>query len=241
LIASIPTSVRFWARGILYRVLGGTGVQLLKRAAGAADVHDDPAYWNAELSGRLAAPNLNGQVSNAVRHATTAELIRLCAPAAGAVLDVGCGYCELARGPVGDGLTRYVGVDLSDYAITQAKREPWPCRADFHAADLREFTSGESFDVVVFNEVLKYLDVDEARAQVGRYATWLNDDGVIVVTLTDDVKCRAIFGELAHRFAWIHGSVFQARPDGPRFRVTRSRATPAYLVGVFGPRESKST
>jgi SAM-dependent methyltransferase len=238
MIASLPTTVRFWARGLLYGVLGGAAVPLIKRAAGAPDVHDDPAYWNAELSGRLAAPNLNGRVSNALRHATTAELIRLCRPGAEAVLDVGCGDCGLGRRLAGGGLARYVGVDLSDFAVDTARREPWPCPADFHAADLRAFTSGASFDVVVFNEVLKYLDVHEARTEVGRYGAWLNPGGVIVVTLTDDPKCRAIFRELSRFFAWVHGSVFQARPDGPRFRVTRSRATPAYLVGVFRPGET---
>ncbi|MHC4774839.1 MAG: hypothetical protein ACYTBR_06170 [Planctomycetota bacterium] len=66
MIASLPKSLRFRVRAILYRLLGANAVRRLKQAAGAPDVHEDPAYWNAELSGRMAAPNLNGRVCNAL-------------------------------------------------------------------------------------------------------------------------------------------------------------------------------
>ncbi len=160
-IVSFPTTVRFWLRAILYRTLGPNVVRRIKRVAGAPDVHEDPAYWNAELSGRLAEPNLNGRVSNALRHATTAELIRLCGPTPRAIHDIGCGYCELAGALAGDRLRRYVGVDLSNYVIERALREQHSRPAsrqtdlDFRVADLRSFTAGEVFNVIVFNEVLK--------------------------------------------------------------------------------------
>ncbi|MHC4217260.1 MAG: class I SAM-dependent methyltransferase [Planctomycetota bacterium] len=233
MILSIPNSVRFWLRSFLYRTLGPNAVHRIKQATGAPDVHEDPAYWNAELSGRLAAPNLNGRVCNALRHSTTAQLIRVCGPRPAAVLDIGCGYCELARMLADDGLTRYVGVDLSGYAIDRARREH-PGH-EFHQADLRGFKADETFDVIVFNDVLKYVDVGEAVGQVERYGGVLAPDGVFCVTLTDDPKCRAIFRKLGRGFEWVHGAVYQARPEGPRFRVTRSRAMPAYLVGIFRP------
>ena len=245
MILQLPTTVRFWLRAILYRTLGPNAIGRIKRALGAPDVHEDPAYWNTELSGRLAEPNLNGRVSNALRHATTAELIRLCGPTPRAVLDIGCGYCELAGALAGDRLQRYVGVDLSSYVIERARREQlsWPAAAhtdlDFRVADLRSFTAGEVFNVIVFNEVLKYVEVEEAPAQLDRYGQWLGPDGVFCVTLTDDPKCRAVFGALNRSFEWVYGAVYQARPDGPKFRVTPSRATPAYLVGIFRPRETQ--
>jgi 2-polyprenyl-3-methyl-5-hydroxy-6-metoxy-1,4-benzoquinol methylase len=217
-------------------------VRRIKRLAGAPDVHESAAYWNAELSGRMAAPNLDGRVGTALRNATTAELIRICGPTPRAVLDIGCGYCELAGALAGDRLRRYVGVDLSNYVIERALREQhsWPAAAqtdlDFRVADLRSFTAGEVFNVIVFNEVLRYVEVEEALTQLERYRQWLSPDGVFCVTLTDDPKCREIFHKLNRRFEWVYGSVYQARPDGPRFQVTPNRATPAYLVGIFRPR-----
>jgi len=243
-IASVPTKVRFWLRSALYRTLGSNVVRRIKRVAGAPDVHEDAAYWNAELSGRMAEPNLNGRVSNALRHANTAELIRLCGPTPRAILDIGCGYCELAEALAGDRLRRYVGVDLSTYVIERAQREQGSWAAahqtdlDFRVADLRSFTADEVFNVIVFNEVLKYVEVEDAPRQLERYRQWLSPDGVFCVTLTDDAKCRAVFHKLNRRFQWVYGSVYQARPDGPKFRLTHDRATPAYLVGIFRPKET---
>jgi len=244
-IASLPTTIRFWLRSALYRTLGSNMVRRIKRVAGAPEVHEDAAYWDAELSGRMAAPNLNGRVCTALRNTTTAELIRICGPTPRAVLDIGCGYCELAEALAGDRLRRYVGVDLSNYVIERAQREQHSWAAahqtdlDFRVADLRSFAAGEVFNVIVFNEVLKYVEVEEAIRQLERYRQWLSPDGVFCVTLTDDPKCRAIFNQIGRRFEWVYGSVYQARPDGPKFRLTHDRATPAYLVGIFRPRETQ--
>jgi SAM-dependent methyltransferase len=244
MISQLPTNFRFWLRSVLYRTLGSKAVSRLKRLAGAPEVHKTAEYWNGELSGRLAEPNLNGRVSNALRHATTAALIRLCGPTPRAILDIGCGYCELAGALAGDRLRRYVGVDLSTYVIERAQREhhSWPSahqtELDFRVADLRSYTADEIFNVIVFNEVLKYVDVNEAVGQLERYQHWLAPDGVFCVTLTDDPKCRAVFSKINRRFEWVYGSVYQARPDGPKFQVTPNRATPAYLVGIFRPRET---
>jgi len=243
-IASLPKSIRFRLRAILYRMLGANAVRRLKRAAGVADAHETAAYWNAALSGRMAAPNLNGRVGNALRNTTTAELIRACGPTPRAILDIGCGYCELAGALAGDGLRRYVGVDLSNYVIERARRDhhSWPaarqCTLEFRVADLRSFTTRETFDVIVFNEVLKYVDVEEAHAQLERYEQWLAPDGVFCVTLADEPKGRAIFRRIGRSFEWVYGTVYQARPDGPRFRLTYNRATPAYLIGLFRPQET---
>jgi 2-polyprenyl-3-methyl-5-hydroxy-6-metoxy-1,4-benzoquinol methylase len=230
---------------VLSRVLGPNAVCRIKRAFGAPEVHEDPAYWDTELSGRMAQPNLNSRVCNALRHATTAALIRLCGPTPRAILDIGCGYCELAGALAGDRLRRYVGVDLSNYVIERAQREhhSWPAARqtgfDFRVADLRSFKADEVFNVIVFNEVLKYVEVEEALSQLERYRRWLSPDGVFCVTLTDDPKCRAVFHKVNRRFEWVYGSVYQARPDGPRFQLTPNRATPAYLVGIFRPKETQ--
>jgi SAM-dependent methyltransferase len=232
-------------RSTLYRALGPNVVHRIKRLAGVPDVHESAAYWDAELSGRMAEPNLNGRVCTALRNATTAELIRLCGPTPRAVLDMGCGYCELAEALAGDRLRRYVGVDLSTYVIEWAQREQhsWAASGqadlDFRVADLRSFTADEVFNVIVFNEVLKYVEVEEALRQLERYGQWLAPDGVFCVTLTDDPKCRAVFHKISRDFEWVYGSVYQARPDGPRFQLTPNRATPAYISGIFRPRETQ--
>lgn len=92
---------------------------------------------------------------------------------------------------------------------------------------------GDQFDVIVFNEVLKYVTVDEAVEQLKRYARWLTPHGIVCVNITDDPKSRAIFQSRKKNFTWVYGVIYQQRPEGPQFRITRSNATPGYLVGLF--------
>ncbi len=241
--ALIPAPCRRWMRTVLYRTVPASTLRNVKRAIGAPQVHQRAAYWNEELAGRMSNPNVNGRVGNALRHATTAQLISHCGPTPAAVLDVGCGLCELASVLAGHGLQRYVGVDLSDFAIARAQREhaSWPvataCDLSFHRADLRDFDGAEGpFDVIVFNEVLKYVELDEAVHQTRRYSRWLAPHGVICVALAADPKSDAVLRALDGHLTWVYGVIYQQCPSGPRLRLARSdRATPPFTVGLFRP------
>lgn len=213
----------------------------LERLAPRRSEHETGEYWDGELSGRMSEPNLNGRMSNAVRDTTSVLLMRNCGGKPRRVLDIGCGFADLAHLLIPDGLEYYEGVDLSSYVIDRNKRlsEDWaadtPCRFSFRTADLRAYApdTERQFDVVVFNEVLKYLDVDEAIGELERYCQWLAHDGVICVNLTDDPKCRFIFKQAARHLDWVYGVVYQQRPEGPKYKLTFNRATPAYLTGLF--------
>ena len=189
----------------------------------------------------MSVPNINGRVSNAMRDMTSALLIQQCGPPPKSVLDLGCGFGDLAQALAGAGLQRYIGVDLSDYVISHAQQQcpTWPvatqCDISFYNEDLRAFVPQENdrFDVIVFNEVLKYVTVDEAVEQLKRYARWLAPHGMFCVNITDDPKSRAVFRALHKNFPWVYGVIYQQRPESPRFRITYSNATPGYLVGLF--------
>jgi SAM-dependent methyltransferase len=190
----------------------------------------------------MATPNLNGRMNNEIRDATTRALVRQCGSAPRRVLDVGCSYGTLADVLSPDGLECYVGIDLSDFVVEQARRA-WadrPVDARFLATDLRAYEpdpDGLPFDAIVFNEVLYYLEVDEAVEEVRRAMAWLAPDGIVCVNMKDDPKCHAIYDGLSEAFRWCYGTIYQQRPDGPRYTLTISRTSPAYLAGVLRPRE----
>ena len=109
----------------------------------------------------------------------------------GTVLDTGCGHGVLLRRLPSSGYSKYVGIDVSDSAISVAQ-EQGNDRSTFLAADCEEYSPSETFDVIVFNEVLCCLH-DPLRT-VERYVRSLNPGGLLLVSL-----CTAARGSAALR------------------------------------------
>ena len=105
----------------------------------------------------------------------------------------GCASGALFRTPGGEAYS-YTGVDISAVAIEDGRRQS--PNADLHVAALEDFQPAHSFDVIVFNEVLYYLDIDMAAAQVTRYAEHLDPGGTILVSMKSDPKSGAVFRAL---------------------------------------------
>ena len=102
----------------------------------------------------------------------------------GSVLDLGCGEGVLLdQIPVADDVN-YTGVDLSRVAIDAATRKVRNAAIErFVCADLVTFQPppGAAFDVIVFNEVLYYLE--DPIATINRYRAVLGRDGLVIVSV----------------------------------------------------------
>ena len=96
------------------------------------------------------------------------------------VLDIGCGEGALAESLRGAGLEDYVGVDFSPVAIAKAQAKGLP-NARFVVGDAHTHRPDRRFDVIVFNEVLYYLD--RPQRAVSRLANWLEPNGLIIVSV----------------------------------------------------------
>jgi hypothetical protein len=92
------------------------------------------------------------------------------------------------------------------------------------------------WDAIVFSEVLSYLAVHEAIAEVRRYAKALSAEGIIAISMMNDGKSRAIWRMLRQEFRWIDGILWQQKESRPSYRISLSRERPGYLVGVLGLR-----
>jgi len=225
----LAAKLRALSRTIVYR----TPLHRLRRMSGRAAKHRKQAYWDAQLASRF-KPYLGGTVSIALRDAVTTRLMLHAVPGARGVLDVGCASGTLGRALRDAGVARYVGLDISPVAIESADRS----LGEFHVGDLASFPveTLPPFDVVVFNEVLYYLDVDEAVRQLERYARRVAVDGALVFSMKRDAKSRAILDAVVARFEWIDGAVFQEQRTRPGYELRTDEAFPAYLVGVVRPR-----
>ena len=133
------------------------------------------------------------------------------------ILDVGCGEAILRDLLPGDRYDRYVGVDLSATAIATA-RAGARSQDRLAVADAESWTPEESFDAVVMNECLYYFH--EPLAQARRYFDAARDGGVLLVSMFESPRTRAILRVLAGRL-----------PSPDRVRVSGARGT--WSVSVF--------
>jgi 2-polyprenyl-3-methyl-5-hydroxy-6-metoxy-1,4-benzoquinol methylase len=178
--------------------------------------------------------DLGGTITMDQTAATVVNLIRYRLPEYPKVLDVGCAGGTLA-GELPPSV-HYLGIDASESAI-EAARSVWGGDDILFAAhDIREFHPVGNWDAIVFSEVLSDLTVQEAVAEVRRYAKALSPEGIVAISMMNDGKSRSIWRALRQEFQWIDGILWQQKEPWPSYRISVSRGRPGYLVGLLGLR-----
>lgn len=167
-------------RGVVHR-LKQDGIGLLARAIekllvgplryGKGADYSAERYWGDRLkakAGSLRGPGHEGlsDEENAVLYAEAAQVLRRACRSHGielasaSVLDVGCGSGQHTRLCHEDGVTRYVGLDLTD-VLFPALRQAFP-QYSFTRKDITSGTLEGRFDLVLVLDVLEHV-VDRQR------------------------------------------------------------------------------
>ncbi len=188
MIAPMKARVRNLLRASYYsmafgrsRILGnalGAVVRRQEESMGCGDVPMAAGVWDKDYSGGR-WKYLEG-MEQVARYGVISGYIRQF-KRNGAVLDVGCGTGVLSVHIVPHACSEYVGFDVSEAAIREAQARSFEpgCAVSFSAADANTYVPGRRFDVMVFNEVLYY--VDEPFTLFERYRNHLADDGIIII------------------------------------------------------------
>ena len=114
------------------------------------------------------------------------------------ILDLGCGEGNLYKHIQSLDLTDYVGVDISEEAITKAKRL-FNGNGKFICEDLCKYNPEDSYDFIIFNESLYYLD--KPIAVINRYKKFLKKEGKIIVSMWyDKVKNNKLWKRIDSNF-----------------------------------------
>jgi 2-polyprenyl-3-methyl-5-hydroxy-6-metoxy-1,4-benzoquinol methylase len=95
----------------------------------------------------------------------------------GRILDVGCGKGTLFEFLNDRQKNNYFGIDVSEVAVAEA-RQRVGLKAVVEDAD--KFHTEEKFDIIIFNEVLYYLDY---RAALIKYSSLLNENGIVIISM----------------------------------------------------------
>jgi ubiquinone/menaquinone biosynthesis C-methylase UbiE len=149
-----------------------------------------------------------------MRYDLVADAVRDHLPAAGRILDVGCGSALVADRLL-DVRAHYVGVDFGGHhTVYAAKRlagndSALECSIGRCDGELLPFPDA-TFDVVVMSEVIEHL-LQPERA-VWEVARVLKPGGVFVMT-TNNASEMPLRSPLTHPFAWIEKAIAADRPE----------------------------
>lgn len=115
------------------------------------------------------------------RHAVIGMFLQHFSPE-GEILDVGCGLGTTTDFLNLNQKSRYLGIDISETAISEARKSK---NANFTVTDFLQFPTERKFDVILFNEVLYYL---EEEAAIRHAVKLLKENGLIVISLYSQKK-----------------------------------------------------
>lgn len=212
--------------------------KIIKRFAHNSQ-NKNPDFWNRELSGSKIS-YLDVGFQTHLRNVLIGELCRAEAGGSIEVLDVGCASGELLESMPESDILTYIGIDISFVAIDYARQRfsGTERRCTFVVSDLCGFDQGKStFDAIVFNEILYYLDCDDVCRELNRYSLMLKPGGQLYVSMKNDPKSRLIYRLIERNFDCVKSLTFQVSPsNSTAFRVQYSRESPAYTIAAFKPR-----
>jgi len=187
------------------RFLGGHGVEI------------ERSTWEREYE-RGTWAYLHG-LDQYPRYCVLAGYVR-CLGAQRRILDVGCGDGALEHVLAQDGFARYVGLDLSEQALSTA-RAAAGSGATYVQGDAATWQPDGTFDVIVFNEVLYYFY--EPLAVMRHYEAALAPGGVFVVSMyRRGGTTRRLWSMLVGGYPCLHETRLQSGSRG------------SWVVGVLG-------
>lgn len=111
------------------------------------------------------------------RYVTIVEFIKETQINKPSILDLGCGYGALNSYLEDECYSSFLGIDLSSVAIQRAKNANY-ANSKFLSADIHQFQPRNKFDIIIFNEVLYYLD--NQLEIVEKYANYFNQTGYFI-------------------------------------------------------------
>lgn len=175
LAEAVDDAASFMPKGLTVKNLRELASRL-RSHYGTRDPAPTAETWNAQYSSGKWA--YLGQLSELSRFSVLVGYLRHF-KSGGTILDVGCGEGVLLQRLQTQDYSRYVGVDLSSAAIDQATKLS-TSKSEFAAADAQAYVPTETFDVIVFNEVIYFFD--NPLQTVERYARALNEGGLFLLS-----------------------------------------------------------
>jgi 2-polyprenyl-3-methyl-5-hydroxy-6-metoxy-1,4-benzoquinol methylase len=195
--------------------------ELLMRRRFAKPQLTPPDGWDAEYSQGVYDRLLRSDQQH--HHRLLASLITE-GRADPAILEIGCGEGAFWQALRGRRDVSYRGIDFSKVAIERAHKHfaADAQRCAFEIGDGRTYSDGQTYDAVVFPEVIEYLG--DIPALLDHYAAALKPGGLIGVTMWMGVRPLRIWRQMKAHCRIVDQAVVHAAWGG------------AWLVATLQPR-----
>jgi SAM-dependent methyltransferase len=96
------------------------------------------------------------------------------------LLDLGCAFGTVLNYFKKEDYSSYVGIDISSNVISKAKKRNYP-NSEFSSCNIQKFVPKNKFDVIIFNEVIYYLD--DPLKELERYSEFLTENGFFIISI----------------------------------------------------------
>jgi SAM-dependent methyltransferase len=105
----------------------------------------------------------------------------------GSILDLGCGPGNTANELDSGAYESYVGVDISEAALTKARKRTEEngrtAKNSFLQGDFINYEPSQKFDVILFRESIYHVPMGKIKETLDRFSKYLSDGGVFVIRI----------------------------------------------------------
>ena len=102
------------------------------------------------------------------------------------ILEIGCGEGYFRQYLNNEDFSEFLGTDLSDVAIAEAKKVFEDDKTHFIASDMHTYQPSKLYDFIIFNECVYYTP--DVTALVKRFFPYLKSDGYFIISVHHNFK-----------------------------------------------------
>ena len=89
------------------------------------------------------------------------------------------------------------------------------------------------YNIISFNEVLYYLDINELVQVLSAYEGKLHNDGYFIISMKDDPKSKLYYRIIMDRYKLLSSVLLQTSSSSVKYDLVRDQRNSTFLIALF--------